>query len=134
MAVLAGSNVASRIPAQDLRRARSFYAEKLGLEPVKERPGGFVTGAVMASSRSSKSAAAAAGDHTQMAWEVDDLEETIAQLRERGVIFEEYDAPGLETVNGIAEVEGNYPSKGGVGRRPPGSRTARATYLPSVKP
>jgi hypothetical protein len=64
-----------------------------------------------------ESAAAAAGDHTQMAWEVDDLEETIAQLRERGVIFEEYDAPGLETVNGIAEVEGNYPSKGGVGEK-----------------
>jgi hypothetical protein len=48
-----------------------------------------------------------------MAWEVDDLEETIAELRERGVIFEEYDVPGLKTVNGIAEVEGNYPSKGG---------------------
>ena len=36
-----------------------------------------------------ESAGAAAGDHTQMAWEVDDLEETIAELRERGVIFEE---------------------------------------------
>jgi catechol 2,3-dioxygenase-like lactoylglutathione lyase family enzyme len=45
MAVLAEGNVASRIPAQDLRRARSFYADKLGLEPVEERPGGFVTGA-----------------------------------------------------------------------------------------
>jgi len=41
MAVLAEGNVASRIPAQDLRRARSFYAEKLGLEPVEERPGGL---------------------------------------------------------------------------------------------
>jgi len=47
-----------------------------------------------------------------MAWEVDDLEEAIAELRERGVIFEEYDVPGLKTVNGIAEVEGNYHSKG----------------------
>src|SRR6266568_7554321 len=37
MAVLAESNVASRIPAQDLRRARSFYAQKLGLEPVGAR-------------------------------------------------------------------------------------------------
>jgi len=36
MAVLAESNVASRIPAQDLSRARSSYAEKLGLEPVEE--------------------------------------------------------------------------------------------------
>jgi hypothetical protein len=89
----------------------------------------------MESSRSSKSAAAAARDHTQMAWEVDDLEETIAQLRERGVIFEEYDVPGLKTVNGIAEVEGNYPSKGGIGEKAAWFKdTARATYLPSVKP
>jgi len=52
-----------------------------------------------------------------MAWEVDDLQEAIAELRERGVIFEEYDVPGLKTVNGIAEVEGNYPSKGGAGEK-----------------
>ena len=41
MAVRAGSNVASGIPARDLRRARSFHAEKLGLEPVEKRPGGL---------------------------------------------------------------------------------------------
>jgi hypothetical protein len=52
-----------------------------------------------------------------MALEVDDLEETIAELRERGVIFEEYDVPGLRTVSGIAEVERNYPSKGGAGEK-----------------
>jgi hypothetical protein len=28
------------------------------------------------------------------------------------VIFEEYDLPGLKTANGIAEIAGNYPSKG----------------------
>ncbi len=39
--MLADDSVASRIPAQDLERARSFYAEKLGLEPAKERPGGL---------------------------------------------------------------------------------------------
>ena len=41
----------------------------------------------------------------------------IAELRERGVIFEEYDVPGLKTVNSIAEVEGNCHSKGGVGEK-----------------
>jgi hypothetical protein len=81
-----------------------------------------------------ESAGAAAGDHTQMAWEAGDLEETIAERRARGVAFEEYDAPGLETVNGIAEVEGTIPARGAPGRRPPGSPTARATYLPSAKP
>jgi hypothetical protein len=46
---------------------------------------------------------------------VADLKATVAALRARGVRFEEYDLPGLKTVDGIAEVEGNYPSKGGVG-------------------
>jgi hypothetical protein len=37
---------------------------------------------------------------------------TIRDLAAPGVAFEEYDLPGLRTVDGIAEIEGNYPSKG----------------------
>ena len=51
-----------------------------------------------------------------MAFEVDDLESVVAELRRRGVVFEEVDVPGLRTVDGIADIEGNYPSKG-VGER-----------------
>lgn len=47
-----------------------------------------------------------------MAWEVADIEATVAALRSRGVVFEEYDLPGLKTINGIARIAGNYPSKG----------------------
>ena len=39
--MLENSNVATRLPAQDLERAHAFYAEKLGLEPVEERLGGL---------------------------------------------------------------------------------------------
>jgi hypothetical protein len=56
-------------------------------------------------------------NHTQLAWELDNIDATVAELRARGGIFEEYDLPGLKTVNGIAEVGGNYPSRGGVGER-----------------
>jgi len=59
-----------------------------------------------------ESGGAAIGDHTQMGWEVEDVEATVRELRSRGVVFEEYDMPGLKTVDGIAEIEGNYPSKG----------------------
>ena len=52
-----------------------------------------------------------------MGWEVDDIEATVAELKARGVVFEEVDVPGLETRDGIAEVSGNYPSKGGRGER-----------------
>jgi hypothetical protein len=41
----------------------------------------------------------------------------VAELRSQGVVFEDYDLPGMTTVDGIAEVEGNYPSEGGVGER-----------------
>ena len=40
--MLEDSKVAARIPVQDLQRARSFYAEKLGLKPSEERPGGLL--------------------------------------------------------------------------------------------
>jgi hypothetical protein len=52
-----------------------------------------------------------------MGWEVADIEATVAELRASGVVFEEYDLPGIRTVNGIAQVAGNYPSKGGVGEK-----------------
>lgn len=35
----------------------------------------------------------------------------------RNGISSAYDLPGLQTVDGIAVVEGNYPSKGGIGER-----------------
>lgn len=40
--MLEDGRVATRLPAQDLGRARRFYAEKLGLEPSEERPGGLL--------------------------------------------------------------------------------------------
>ena len=55
---------------------------------------------------------ASSGTFTQMSWEVDDLAETVAELRRRGVVFEEVDVPSPKTVDGIADVTGNYPGKG----------------------
>ncbi len=52
-----------------------------------------------------------------MGCDVDDLEATVADLRRRGVVFEEYEMPGMPIVDGIVEVAGNYPSKGGRGER-----------------
>jgi catechol 2,3-dioxygenase-like lactoylglutathione lyase family enzyme len=110
--MLSNGRVATRLPAQDLARARAFYAEKLGLEPAEERDGGLRYVCRGGEFALFESAGSAAGDHTQMGWEVDDIEATVRELRARGVLFEEYDLPGLRTVDGIAEIEGNYPSKG----------------------
>jgi catechol 2,3-dioxygenase-like lactoylglutathione lyase family enzyme len=110
--MLQNARIATRLPAQDLARARRFYADKLGLEPSEERPGGLLYKAANAEFALFQSAGASNGTFTQMAWDVDDIAATVAELRSRGVVFEEYDLPGLATVDGIAEVEGNYPSKG----------------------
>jgi catechol 2,3-dioxygenase-like lactoylglutathione lyase family enzyme len=110
--MLEHSNVATRLPAQDLSRARRFYAEKLGLEPAEERPGGLLYHCGAGSFALFQSAGAASGTHTQMGWEVEDLAAAMAALRSRGVVFEEYDLPGLETRDGVADIVGNYPSKG----------------------
>jgi catechol 2,3-dioxygenase-like lactoylglutathione lyase family enzyme len=113
--MLENARVATRIPVRDLAKARQFYADRLGLEPDEERPGGLLYSFANGEFALFESAGISPGTFTQMGFEVDDLRATVSALKERGVEFEEVDVPGLQTVGGIAEVEGNYPSKGGVG-------------------
>lgn len=114
---LAGAAVSARLPAQDLERARRFYAEKLGLEPAETRPGGLRYQCRSVSFSIFQSAGRPSGEHTQLAWQVDDLDAVVAELRQRGVMLEDVNVRGLRTVNGIAEVTGNYPSAGSGGER-----------------
>jgi catechol 2,3-dioxygenase-like lactoylglutathione lyase family enzyme len=114
---LRDAKTATRLPAQDLDRARAFYADRLGLEPVDERPGGLLYRVGGCEFALFQSMGRATGDHTQMGFEVADIESTVAELKARGVVFEEYDVPGLTTRDGIADIEGNYPSKGASGER-----------------
>jgi predicted enzyme related to lactoylglutathione lyase len=44
------------------------------------------------------------GQHTQLALFVDDIAATVAQLKGRGVEFQDYDFPGLKTTGGIADL------------------------------
>jgi catechol 2,3-dioxygenase-like lactoylglutathione lyase family enzyme len=114
--MLSEGKVATRLPAKDLDRARAFYSEKLGLDPVEERPGGLRYICASGEFAIFVSAGLQSGTHTQMGWEVEDIDATVRELRSRGVQFEEYDLPGLKTVDGIAELAGNYASKG-IGER-----------------
>jgi catechol 2,3-dioxygenase-like lactoylglutathione lyase family enzyme len=106
--VLDKASVATRLTAHDLERARAFYARALGLEPVEERPGGLLYRCGNGEFALFETDGTASGIHTQLAWEVEDVEVAVRQLRARGVTFEEYDVPGLRTIGGIAKVEGNY--------------------------
>jgi catechol 2,3-dioxygenase-like lactoylglutathione lyase family enzyme len=127
--VLNNGSVATRLPAQDLDRARRFYADTLGLQPVDERPGGLLYRCGTGEFAVFESAGTSPGTFTQMAWEVDDIEATVAELTQRGVVFEEVDLPDLTTVGGIAEVTGNYPSKGARGERAAWFRDSEGNLL-----
>jgi catechol 2,3-dioxygenase-like lactoylglutathione lyase family enzyme len=127
--VLKDGRVATRLPVRDLQRARRFYADKLGLEPSEERPGGLLYRCASGEFALFESAGGSSGSHTQMGWDVDDVDAEVAELKGRGVVFEEVDLPGLRTVDGIAQVEGNYPSKGGRGERAAWFRDSEGNML-----
>src|SRR5437899_7294453 len=94
------------IPVKDMARARAFYSEKLGLEIAQEDGTGLIYQAGPDQFLLFESGGAASGGHTQMGFDVEDVEAEVAQLRSRGVTFEDYDVPGLKTENGIASIAG----------------------------
>jgi catechol 2,3-dioxygenase-like lactoylglutathione lyase family enzyme len=103
--MLSQARIDAALPASDLDRARRFYEEKLGLTPARELESGLVyEGAGGTRFLLFPSHGAPSGDHTQIGFTVEDFDATIAELRSRGVVFEEYDLPGLQTVEGIAEL------------------------------
>ena len=110
--LLANSRTITKLPAQDLDRARAFYRDRLGLTPVEERDGGLRYVVASGEFHLFLSTGRASGESTQVGFEVDDIDAVVAELRSRGVVFGEIDAPGFKVVDGIIEVEGNYPSKG----------------------
>jgi predicted enzyme related to lactoylglutathione lyase len=101
------NRVGAAMPAQDLKRARQFYEQKLGLKPSDEGPDGGVmymvgeTGFLVFPSMGK-----ASGDHTQMALDVDDVEEAARELKRMGINLEEYDLGNFKTHDGIVDLPG----------------------------
>jgi catechol 2,3-dioxygenase-like lactoylglutathione lyase family enzyme len=92
------------LPAADLERAKTWYEEKLGLTPASETPNGvFYTLAGGTRFILYPTPNPDRGGHTQMGLVTDDVDAEVAGLKERGVVFEEYDFPGLKTENSIAK-------------------------------
>ncbi len=113
---LAGGRAITKLPVLDLERARAFYQDKLGLAPVEEREGGLRYLCAAGEFHLFLSTGVSSGTFTQLGFEVEDIGVVVADLRSRGVVFEEFDLPDIEVEDGIVKVEDNYPSKG-VGER-----------------
>jgi catechol 2,3-dioxygenase-like lactoylglutathione lyase family enzyme len=94
--------VHTALPVKDIARARAFYFEKLGLEPVQENPGGLLYRLDGGGEFLLYPSGYQPGGHTQAHVAVKDLVRLVAELRSRGVVFEKYDLPDLRTVDGVA--------------------------------
>jgi catechol 2,3-dioxygenase-like lactoylglutathione lyase family enzyme len=100
--MLADKKTYATLPTSDLARARRFYEETLCLQPDMVTEGGIMYGSggtqfFVYPSRSK------AGGHTQMSWLVADIKTEVAALKAKGVTFEDYDMPGIKTVDGIVQ-------------------------------
>ena len=95
------------IAVSDIDRARKFYEGTLGFKVKDERSDGVRyedgTGGWFLVYPSQFAGTAKS---TYIGFEVADIHKAVDELRERRVVFEEYDMPQLKTVNGIAEIQG----------------------------
>jgi catechol 2,3-dioxygenase-like lactoylglutathione lyase family enzyme len=90
--MLSDANVQPMLPVKDLHKAGRFYHDVLGLEQIGaegEEAAVYRTGKTTLVVYRSKFAGTNQG--TAALWEVPDVEETVEELRARGVRFEHYD-------------------------------------------
>ena len=105
--MLQTASMYSYLPAANVQRARRFYEQKLGFRPDEEIAGGVVyrfangTGCFLYPTDN-----AGTNRASQALWQVADVEREVAELKARGVTFEDYDTPQMKTVNGIATAGG----------------------------
>ena len=103
--MLNDSKVTANVPAADLDRARSFYADKLGLTPVQEGEGGLVYATAGGTSFFIyQTEFAGQAGHTIAQWHVADIDGEVRELKDKGVTFERYDMPGLTWDGDIATI------------------------------
>jgi len=95
------------IPAKDVARARRFYEEKLGFRPKQETGGGVIyefggnTACFLYPTPNAGTSKA-----SQAFWHVVDIEREVAELKKRGIVFENYDMPGEKGPSGVITAGG----------------------------
>jgi catechol 2,3-dioxygenase-like lactoylglutathione lyase family enzyme len=118
--MLSNASVTTMLPVKDMKRARAFYEERLGLKPGGLNADGKfvykVGGSTLALFPKPEGTKA---EHTAISFQVADIAASIKELKRAGVVFEDYDFPGLKTENHVCvlgaekaawfkDTEGNY--------------------------
>jgi len=100
--MLRNAPIRAYIPVSDVSRARKFYEDIVGLKPREEYAGGVTYDCGGTEVFMYPTPNAGTSKASQAYWQVDDVEAEVAELKARGVKFEEYDMPGVAMKNSIA--------------------------------
>ncbi|HTA08015.1 MAG TPA: VOC family protein [Streptosporangiaceae bacterium] len=105
--------ITAALPAQDVGRAKAFYAEKVGLQALesqslkaKDGQVGLTVGDGVNQLFVYPARVRSSGEFTQAVIHVTDVRAAVEEMRDRGVEFEEYDTPETRTENGVAQMPG----------------------------
>lgn len=100
--MLTHAPVTTMLPVKDLTRARQFYEDRLGLSPIGLQADGKFSydcgGSTLALFPKEGGTKA---DHTAISFRVPDIAASVVELKRSGVVFEDYDFPGLKTVEHV---------------------------------
>jgi catechol 2,3-dioxygenase-like lactoylglutathione lyase family enzyme len=107
MLPLSQAKVTTILPVKDLQRARAFYEGKLGFSNPTAKPDGALQYDLAHSSVALlPKEGGTKAEHTALSFEVSDIVDGIRTLEKAGVTFEEYDFPGLKTVEHVCDMGG----------------------------
>jgi predicted enzyme related to lactoylglutathione lyase len=104
--MLSAAPIRAYLPASDVARARKFYEGIIGLQPKLEYGGGVIYECGGADVFLYSTPNAGTSKASQAFWTVADVEAEVAELKSRGVMFEEYNMPGFTMVNSIVTAGG----------------------------
>ncbi len=100
--MLSQPSIHASLPASNLARAKAWYAEKLTFAPSREDDGILLYASGPTIFTIYETSSAGTARNTAAIWVVEDLDREMAELRGRGVVFEDYDFGDFRTVNGVA--------------------------------
>ena len=106
--MLGKADATPMLAVKDLDRARKFYAENLGFKEVDDFGEGFMLKSGDTKFTVYKSEFAGTNKATALTFDVDDIEDEVRTLKDKGVSFERYELEGLTPKGDIFEGEGGF--------------------------
>jgi len=106
--MLGKADATPMIAVKDLDRARKFYEETLGLTAKDEWGEGVTMESGDTAINLYKSEFAGTNKATALTFDVDDIDKEVAELKGKGIFFENYDLPGLDKRGDLYVGEGGF--------------------------